>query len=328
MKRFFFIFFFLALLFLIGTVKNTFAQTVCPAGGQCRNYNTNALCVAAGGTPQFCTGNLGLGNCCIPAAPTSTPTPTPTPITCPSGRNCANTNTTALCIAAGGIARPCAGPPGVSMGNCCMPAAPTSIPTPTRTQNPCPGGGNCANTNTAALCTAAGGTARACTGPPGVSIGNCCRAPTPTPTPGLCPIGSTCRSYVTPDLCDSAGGTPKICRISSGGMGNCCVPKPSNLVCNSNSTGIRTAIGCFPVISKDAFTKYLLIWGIGIAGGIGFLLIVYGGFMVTTSSGDPKRLSAGKELITASLMGLTLLLFGVYILKLIGVDILGIPGLQ
>ena len=421
MKRFFFIFFFLALLFLIGTVKNTFAQTVCPAGGQCRNYNTNALCVAAGGTPQFCTGNLGLGNCCIPAAPTSTPTPTPTPITCPAGGQCRNYNTTTLCYAAGGTPRPCTG--NLGLGNCCIPAAPTSTPTPTRTQNPCPGGGNCANTNTTALCVAAGGTARACTGPPGVSIGNCCTPPLPTPTPITCPSGATCRSYLTPDLCDAAGGTPEYCKTTSG-TGNCCVGglkdcvkdlsgvcrtscqptevavaatgctpgrlpqyccKPKNLatpkacpgtcksscapgevqyrtynVCepqgriccyanfyvsqvklplfcvgndpkqrttSATSGKIATPIGCIPVSDKMSFTPYILRWAIGIAGGIAFLFIVYSGFLIITSGGNVQKISAGKELLTASLMGLFLLIFSVYILKIFGVDIFNIPGL-
>ncbi len=62
----------------------------------------------------------------------------------------------------------------------------------------------------------------------------------------------------------------------------------------------------------------------GIAGGAAFLLIVVAGFQIITSSGDPKRLQAGKELLTAAIAGLVLLIFSLFILRLIGVDVLGI----
>jgi len=50
--------------------------------------------------------------------------------------------------------------------------------------------------------------------------------------------------------------------------------------------------------------------------------------MIITSGGNPQRLQAGKELLTAAVMGVVLLLFGAYILNLIGVEILKIPGLK
>lgn len=88
-----------------------------------------------------------------------------------------------------------------------------------------------------------------------------------------------------------------------------------------------TAIGCIPISDPQAFAEFILGWGIGIAGGIAFILIVYSGFMIMISQGNPQRLQAGKELLTAAVMGLSLLVFGAFILRLIGVDILGIPGL-
>ena len=47
--------------------------------------------------------------------------------------------------------------------------------------------------------------------------------------------------------------------------------------------------------------------------------------MIITSTGDPIKLQAGRELLTAAIAGLLLLIFAVYILKLIGVEILGLP---
>lgn len=88
---------------------------------------------------------------------------------------------------------------------------------------------------------------------------------------------------------------------------------------------INSAIGCIPVLSsKEEFLSFLLKWAVGIGGGIAFLLIIYAGFMIMTSAGNPERLKAGQELLTSAISGLILLIFSVVILKIIGVDILGL----
>ena len=85
---------------------------------------------------------------------------------------------------------------------------------------------------------------------------------------------------------------------------------------------INTAIGCIPVSDTNVFMGWILGWAIGVGGGIAFLLIVYASFMVMTSQGNPERLKAGQELLTSAISGLVLLIFSVFILKFIGVDIL------
>jgi hypothetical protein len=72
---------------------------------------------------------------------------------------------------------------------------------------------------------------------------------------------------------------------------------------------------------------WLLKRVIGIAGGIAFLLMVFGGFKILTSAGDPKGIQAGSEMISSALIGLLFIIFSVFLLELIGVKILGIPGL-
>jgi hypothetical protein len=89
---------------------------------------------------------------------------------------------------------------------------------------------------------------------------------------------------------------------------------------------VYTAIGCIPVEDEQLFTAFILGWGSGIAGGIALILLVIAGIMFITSSGDPKRMQAAKELLMAAIAGLLLLIFGVFILEFIGVDILNIPG--
>lgn len=90
--------------------------------------------------------------------------------------------------------------------------------------------------------------------------------------------------------------------------------------------GINTAIGCIPLGNQNAFLGFILKWAIGVGGGVAFILVVYSSFLIITSSGNPERLKAGQELLTSAIMGVILLVFSVFILKVIGVDILGITG--
>ena len=86
---------------------------------------------------------------------------------------------------------------------------------------------------------------------------------------------------------------------------------------------IDTAVGCIP-INNAGFTGFILRWAIGIGGGVAFLLIILASFQMMTSQGDPKRLQAGQELLASALMGLILLIFSAFILRVIGVDLFGI----
>jgi Co/Zn/Cd efflux system component len=67
---------------------------------------------------------------------------------------------------------------------------------------------------------------------------------------------------------------------------------------------------------------------IGIAGGIAFLLMIFAGFQIITSTGDPEKLNRGKEILTSAIIGLVVIVFSVFLLKLIGVDILQLPGFE
>ncbi len=107
-----------------------------------------------------------------------------------------------------------------------------------------------------------------------------------------------------------------------GGNGNSNVSDP--MAGCPNPESINTAIGCIPVGDTNAFMGWILGWAVGVGGGIAFLLIVYASFMVMTSQGVPDRLKAGQELLTSAISGLIMLIFSVFILKFIGVDILGL----
>lgn len=98
-------------------------------------------------------------------------------------------------------------------------------------------------------------------------------------------------------------------------------------VSGSSDGGIETAIGCVP-IEINSFITWLLGWLFGVAGGIAFVLMVFGFIMLGTSSGDEKKMAGAKETITSAIMGLLVSIFAVFILRLIAVDILKIPGIN
>jgi hypothetical protein len=122
--------------------------------------------------------------------------------------------------------------------------------------------------------------------------------------------------------------------INFGGMANAATQvtpttstttSSTGVKCANDETGINTAIGCIHVLgSSEEFLSDILRWAVGIGGGIAFLLILYAGFMIMTASGSPDRLKAGQELLTSAISGLILLVFSIFILKFIGVDILGL----
>ncbi len=100
-----------------------------------------------------------------------------------------------------------------------------------------------------------------------------------------------------------------------------------NIQAQLSSCGIDTAIGCIPVSDTNSFMGWILGWAVGVGGGIAFLLIVYASIMIMTSQGMPDRLKAGQELLTSAISGLIMLIFSVFILKFIGIDILGLDKL-
>lgn len=100
---------------------------------------------------------------------------------------------------------------------------------------------------------------------------------------------------------------------------------PVDIFC-SDGVGIFTAIGCIPLLVGGTLgmVAFFLIVGGGIAGGITLILILYGGYMIMTSVGDPHKLQAGKELISSAIFGLIMVIFSILILRLIASDVLRI----
>ena len=91
--------------------------------------------------------------------------------------------------------------------------------------------------------------------------------------------------------------------------------------------GIITALGCIPT-KPQGFITWVFKFAAFIGGGIAFLLMGWGAFLMITSAGNPEQIQAGREIMISAGTGLLFIIFSVFILRLIGVDILKIPGFR
>lgn len=133
----------------------------------------------------------------------------------------------------------------------------------------------------------------------------------PTPGPGAGVVGPGTGGVLTPavDICKI---DPKKCTLAGG---ETC----------PGGKGIKTAIGCIHT-DPEGFVKDFLSFAVGISGGLAFLMMLLGAFQMLTSAGNPETLQAGRDRFSSAIIGLLIVVLSVLLLKIIGVDILGIPG--
>lgn len=136
---------------------------------------------------------------------------------------------------------------------------------------------------------------------------------------GVCDVGGECTTK--PGVCCPNQSECASTNLGQGTSNNV----SSGIFCGTDGKSINTALGCISV-TGTGFVTTLLNFGIGIAGGIAMLLIIFGGFQILTSAGNPERLNEGKELISSAITGLLMIIFSVFLLRIIGINILGIPS--
>lgn len=113
----------------------------------------------------------------------------------------------------------------------------------------------------------------------------------------------------------SAGVT---CDPSTGIADN--VPNPAH-------SGIYSVIGCIPT-DPPTLVNSLLKFSASIAGGIALLLMVFGAIGMITSAGNEEAKKSAQQRFTSAVVGLMFILFSVVLLRIVGVDILNIPGFK
>ena len=88
---------------------------------------------------------------------------------------------------------------------------------------------------------------------------------------------------------------------------------------------VATQLGCFPN-NPIGFVQQFYGVGLGFVAGVALLALIYGGYIVMTSRGDPRRVNDGKSWIYYSIAGLMLAIFGYVFIQTVLVDILHVPG--
>jgi len=92
------------------------------------------------------------------------------------------------------------------------------------------------------------------------------------------------------------------------------------LGCISSGTGFTGQTGAPSVVQK------LLNVIFSLSGGLAFLYLMYGAFIILTSQADPERLNYGRRLVYGAIVGLIITLGSVFMVNIIGSGILRIPG--
>lgn len=128
-----------------------------------------------------------------------------------------------------------------------------------------------------------------------------------------------------------AGATPRPLptpRASGGTISPGITPGPaSGQRCTNAGDGVQTAIGCIPT-DPIAFVRGLVRYTTLIGGGVALLLMISGAFKMITSSGNAEALKNGQDQFRAAIIGLLFVIFTLTLLRIIGVDILNIPGIR
>ena len=129
------------------------------------------------------------------------------------------------------------------------------------------------------------------------------------------------------------------CGANFGADVYCCAPEDQSKMqskfppapCIMNTAGkcvkVDTSLG---ILQVDPGTLVSDIFGIllGISGGIAIVIIIIAGYRMMFAQGDPEKLQGARESITSAIIGLLFIIFSVIILRVIGVDIFHLPGLN
>ena len=93
---------------------------------------------------------------------------------------------------------------------------------------------------------------------------------------------------------------------------------------NCPENNIDTAIGCIPFNSLDKLSGFFIAWGLGVGGGVAMFVLIASAFMIITSAGDTAKLQTGKEMLTSAVAGIIFLVFSMFLLRVIGINVLGL----
>lgn len=143
--------------------------------------------------------------------------------------------------------------------------------------------------------------------------------PTPTFEPTSCDACGKCADvYGTPQPTPGDWRTCSKCLYGG--------PTADTMHMYPNPDKAYTILGCIQT-NSGGFATFFVNMLSSLMGGVAFLGIVFGAFKIMLSRGDPEELVDGRRYIYASILALLVVLFAVFLVKMIGGSILKIPFL-
>ena len=133
----------------------------------------------------------------------------------------------------------------------------------------------------------------------------------------------TKNGYTPTDLPDTPSSSDSNSQTTSNSSSG--IKRPTFFPKSCGEGSLATALGCLPY-AYQPFVTTLLRFLIGISGGIALAVMLTGVFRLMTSAGDAKAIQSGRDLFSAGVAGLLLVIFSVSLLRLLAADILKLPG--
>lgn len=90
---------------------------------------------------------------------------------------------------------------------------------------------------------------------------------------------------------------------------------------------VWTSIGCIPLDMPTFIGQFVLTTLLGLAGILSVGCLIFWAIQLQTRGAEADTIKKAKEGIRSCLLGLMLVIFSIFIIRLVGVSILGLPGL-
>lgn len=142
--------------------------------------------------------------------------------------------------------------------------------------------------------------------------------------------GEVCKPRLTFTVVSAAALAPAIPTIIFPSGAPILSPPPPPCITSDNDKKCQAVDTALGKIDTDPAKFIGKLFGIllGLSGGIALILIIYSGYKLMLAQGNPEAIQGARETLTSAIVGLLFIIFSVVILRVIGVDILHIPGFK
>ncbi len=101
---------------------------------------------------------------------------------------------------------------------------------------------------------------------------------------------------------------------------------PASKIKDGKCTAIPSGLGVDLPTNVGGLVNKLLGIFLGVVGGLAILIIIFSGYRLMTSQGNPEKIQGARETLTSAIVGFLFVIFSLVILQVIGYNILSIPG--